>query len=236
MAGLSHTITAEIDRLLVEVDMVREYRAYRWKADSWMAGFPQICNLERSLSSAARDNRLGYFHARNVATWGGLPNPLSIRCHEPLNLTLYNGGKPAPSLRDSADTVMSMLESQIRGFGPTYCSKMLRFAVPSVFGAIDTRIVRAYGTGDPTAQKYHLLDLQATCSGSGWAIPSNQEAWPGEYGTWTATLHRIADTLNEGGIKCPHPAPMIESNLRERGVWLPADVEMALFDYASTKP
>jgi len=235
MACLSTTITAEIDRLLAEVDMVREYRAYRWKADSWMNGFPEICNLERSLSSAARENRLGYFHVRNLATWGGLPNPLGIRCQEPLNLALYTGGNPSPWLRDNADNVMRMLESQIRGFGPTYCSKMLRFSVPSVFGAIDTRLVRVFGSGDPGAQEYQLLDLQVTRSDPRWAIPSHQESWPMEYGTWTAILHMIAGTLNDGGIACPHPMTLSSANLREQGIWLPADVEMALFAYASAR-
>jgi len=216
MACLSTTITAEIDRLLAEVDMVREYRAYRWKADSWMNGFPEICNLEGSLSSAARENRLGYFHARNLAIWGGLPNPLGIRCQEPLNLALYTGGKPSPWLRDNADNVMRMLESQIRGFGPTYCSKMLRFSVPSVFGAIDTRLVRVFGSGDPGAQEYQLLDLQVTRSDPRWAIPSHQESWPMEYGTWTAIPHRMAGTLNEGSIACPHPMTLSAANLREQ--------------------
>jgi len=216
MACLSTTITAEIDRLLAEVDMVREYRAYRWKADSWMNGFPEICNLEGSLSSAARENRLGYFHARNLAIWGGLPNPLGIRCQEPLNLALYTGGKPSPWLRDNADNVMRMLGSQIRGFGPTYCSKMLRFSVPSVFGAIDTRLVRVFGSGDPGAQEYQLLDLQVTRSDPRWAIPSHQESWPMEYGTWTAIPHRMAGTLNEGSIACPHPMTLSAANLREQ--------------------
>jgi len=56
-----------------------------------------------------------------------------------------------------------------------------------------------------------------------------------EYGTWTAILHRIAGTLNEGSIACPHPMTLSTANLRDQGIWLPADVEMALFAYASAR-
>ncbi|TAJ44057.1 hypothetical protein [Methanofollis fontis] len=229
MAGLPGATIAGIDRLLAGVDLAREYRTYRWKGDSWKDGFVQICTLERRLSDAARKNSLGQSHAINVAAWGGLPNTAGIQCREPLNLPLYKRGLPAPWLRDGAENVMRMLEGQIRGFGPTYCSKMLRFAVPSVFGAIDTRIVRVFGAD---AEHYRLLDLQATRSGPRWAILSAQEAWPADFGTWTMALHQIADRLNGEGTACPHPPLMVGLGLREPGVWLPADVEMAMFSYA----
>jgi len=39
--------------------------------------------------------------------------------------------------------------------------------------------------------------------------------------------------LNKAGKTCPHPEIYYEKDLREKGVWLPADVETALFSYAS---
>ncbi len=39
--------------------------------------------------------------------------------------------------------------------------------------------------------------------------------------------------MNEQHVACPHPDSMIEKNLRKNGRWIPADVEMALFAYAS---
>lgn len=96
MACLSTTITAEIDRLLTEVDMVREYRAYRWKADSWMNGFPKICNLERSLSSAARENRLGYFHARTWRPGAGFQIPSVSGARSPSTWRSIPAENPPP--------------------------------------------------------------------------------------------------------------------------------------------
>jgi hypothetical protein len=43
----------------------------------------------------------------------------------------------------------------------------------------------------------------------------------------------MADHLNSQGIKCPHLEAYYEEKMRERDVWLPADVETALFSYAS---
>ncbi|TAJ45570.1 hypothetical protein [Methanofollis fontis] len=224
MADLPPDLCREIDRLLADVDLAAAYQDYRWKADSWMGGFPGIRTLEWTLSNAARQNRLGYLHAMNVAIWGGLPDPLGIRCERILDLPLYANGAPAPALAENADALMEGLQGQIRGFGPVYCSKMLRFAVPSVFGALDTPLVRAFGADGGICR---LIDLRAE--------PSDPGDWPAAFRTWTLVLHRIAGTLNAGGIECPHPASMIASGLREPGVWLPADVGMALFSRASRR-
>jgi hypothetical protein len=43
----------------------------------------------------------------------------------------------------------------------------------------------------------------------------------------------MAESLQENGIKCPHPRKFVKAGLREEGVWLPADVGTALFSYAS---
>jgi hypothetical protein len=167
MGGLSPATCAEIDRLLGEVDLAREYRAYRWKMDSWIAGFPNICTIELSLISAARKNRLGYFQVPTGADWGGHPNPLSIRCREPFDLPLWAGADPAPHLVERAEEVMGILEREVRGLGPVLCSTMLRFAVPSAFGSIDPVVVRLFGAGDHLDRQCRLLDLYAARSGRG---------------------------------------------------------------------
>jgi hypothetical protein len=77
-----------------------------------------------------------------------------------------------------------------------------------------------------------ILNLTATQAKSGrWSI--GRDNWPSEFGTWLAILGHIAGTLNASGVTCPHPNQFITAQLRQQGKWLPADVEMALFSYAS---
>ena len=88
-------------------------------------------------------------------------------------------------------------------------------------------------TDDLNDPQYQLLDLHASRSSDRWTINPRQEGWPREYGTWVEILNLIAQTLNGAGTQCPHPSLYVQSGLREEGVWLPADVETALFSYAS---
>ncbi len=221
----------EVDRLLAYLDFPALYREYAWRNDTWEKGFPDILRLEREVTAAARNRTLGPEHVQEIARWGGLTGRFD--CPDPLTVTLYVGDAPAYWLvHDSGDTVRD-IERQIRGFGPTYASKILRFAVPQVFGALDTRLVRVFGRGDPVMQRYALLDLVAEQFGGRWAIPVTQPGWPWAYGTWTGTLHALASALNREEVCCPHPAGFVGAGLRSRGIWVAADVEMALFSYAS---
>lgn len=230
---LSQKVQAEVDRLLNEVDLCDWYKLYSWKEDRWETGFPNIFRLECDISSAAMKEHLGKSHAIMVAQWGGLPNLERISCREPLKLSLYVKGQRVPWLLKESENTIRILESQIQGFGPTYTSKFLRFAVPSIFGAIDTRIVRVFGRGDPRVKRYNLLSLLATQYDKRWAILSSQSGWPSEYGVWIAILHKITDELNKEKILCPHPREFTNRGLRTDGAWIAADVEMALFSYAS---
>ena len=141
---------------------------------------------------------------------------------------------PAIWLEKEPENAVCILECKVRGFGPTYCSKILHFAVPQIFGAIDTRLVRVFGRGDTQCGgRYQLLELSVSLSGNRWQISQSQKEWPGEYGTWVHILNHIARSLNSGGIPCPHPPQYLQSGRREEGKWLPADVETVLFSYAS---
>ncbi|WP_292728002.1 hypothetical protein [Methanoculleus sp.] len=222
-----------VDRLPGDLDFPALYRGYAWKNDTWEKGFPDILLLEREVTAAARDQALGLDHVQKVARWGGIPDRDRIHCADRLSVTLYVGDAPAYWLMREPENTIRILEEQIRGFGPTYTSKLLRFAVPQVFGAIDTRLVRVFGCGDPEKQRYPLLDLTASPFGGRWAILAAQPAWPGEYGTWTETLQVIACWLNREEVCCPHPAGFVRAGLRSHGIWVAADVEMALFSYAS---
>ena len=221
----------EVDRLLSDLDFPGLYRDYIWRNDTWERGFPDILRLEQEVVAAAREGVLGPDHVEKIARWGNLAGRIS--CPGRLSVTLYIGDVPAYwLLHGSGDTILC-LEQQIQGSGPAYVRKLLRFAVPQIFGALDTRLVRVFGSGDPAMQRYALLDLSAEPSGGRWAIPAAQPGWPGEYEAWIEILHAIASDLNREEICCPHPAGFAASGLRSHGIWFAADVEMALFSYAS---
>jgi hypothetical protein len=222
-----------VDSMLQELTFPKMYRSYTWKEDSWKKGFPDLFRLEREITRAARERALGEDHLQKIAEWGGLRNKKRISCPRSIKIQLYTRDSPAGWLKKDPAKAVEVLENQILGFGPTYSSKILRFAVPKVFGALDTRLVRIFGRGDDDAQRYPLLDLKVIPVGTSWAVFSNQPRWPDEFGTWTHALNDIARTLNEEQIGCPHPKQYIQAGLREKGTWLPADVETALFSYAS---
>lgn len=227
------SVKERIDHLIRTCDFAGLYRAYAWKRDLWQNGFPYICRLEREIGDAAREGTLSEDHLKTIARWGGLPGIERIKALTPIRISLFEGGKVARWAQDNPENAIRILEGQVRGFGPTYTSKLLRFAAPELFGAIDTRIVRVFGAGDTVPDYLHLLDLTAAPMDGRWAIC--RKNWPGEYSTWINTLTYTASKLNAIGEPCPHPNAFISMGLRKPGVWQNADVEMAFFNYASEK-
>lgn len=222
-----------IAEFLNEHNLSDLYKEYVWKGDTWEKGFPDLFRLEQEISAAARNYSLSQDHLVQIARWGGHPNPKRVSCRYPIKITLYEGNSPAEWLQREPENAVWILEGQTRGFGPTYCSKLLHFAVPQVFGALDTRLVRTFGKGDLDSQQYPLLDLNVTLSGKRWSISSSQVGWPSEFETWTEILNHIAQSQNRQRNECPHPLKYYQAGLREKGIWLPADVETALFRYAT---
>jgi hypothetical protein len=223
----------KVETFVATTDLPSCYRQYDWKNDCWKDGFREILQLEKSISTAARNQRITKSHILGIAQWGGLPNIERIRCYkDPLVIPLYDGKEISTAVKNDPVMAVRILKQQTAGIGPTYISKVLRFAAPAEFGAIDTRLIRVFGFGDEKSRKMQILDLKASVSEGGrWFIgPDN---WPGEYGTWIAILNHITGILNSSGISCPHPNQFVTAELRQQGTWLPADVEMALFSYAS---
>lgn len=233
MQILSDIIQKNVERFVLTNDLATFYRQYGWKNDRWTDGFRDILLLEKSVGTAARDQQITKSHILKIAQWGGLPNAERIRClKDPLMMPLYDGMEISTVIKNDPLTAVRMLSQQTIGIGPTYISKVLRFAAPTLYGAIDSRLVRVFGDGDPKSSRMRILNLKANQAESGrWFI--GRDNWPNEYGTWVAILGHIAGTLNAAGITCPHPTQFIEAELRHQGTWLPADVEMALFSYAS---
>lgn len=213
----------EVARLLGDLDFPALYRRSTQGRD-----FLRVYRLEREMTAAARTGTLGPDHVRAVACPGE-----EVACADPLPVTLYIGDVPAYWLMHRPEETIRLLAWQIPGPGPTTLSRLLRFAVPQVFGAVDPGLVRVFGRGDPGAQRYRLLDLRVLLAGGRWTIPATQPGWPGAYGVWVETLQAIARLLNREEVCCPHTGPFLRAGLRDRGIWVAADVEMALAGYAS---
>ena len=148
------------------------YQSYTWKGDTWEKGFPDLFRLEKICSQAAMVYSLNKTHLIEIANWRSLPNTKQISRPNPIKIPLYADGKPAFWLKKEPENAVCILGCQVRGFGPTYCSKILHFAVPQIFGAIDTRFVRVFGTGDTQCGgRYHLLELFVFLSEGRWHIP-----------------------------------------------------------------
>jgi len=223
-----------ISKFLQEQDLPSLYCKYEWprgsrKRDTWKNGFPELVRLEREISIAAKKNLLNRDHLIQIAEWGGgdrLKN--RIIWSDPNKTKLYVNNEPGEWLINAPETAVEILDRQIKYFGPTYCSKLLHFALPQIFGALDTRLVQTFGK---KAKKYPLLDLEVKHYGWGPSIRILKATWPKEYGTWISALNYFSQGLNQEGIKCPHPKQYEQFGLRTNRLWLPADVETALFSY-----
>ena len=229
---LSEKTRQEILSFLHSHDLVQLYQEYDWDEDNWKTGFKKILELETQTSRAAMNNVIGYEHVMAIAKWGAHRNLGKIQCATPINLSIYTNNQPASWIESDPTRPLVLLRPQIKYYGPTYFSKLLRFCMPGEYGAIDSRLVRVFGEGDPNNRKARFLSLRVILESS-WSIPERQSGWPSEYGTWTNILRFMAEFLNESQIKCPHPDVFYQNGLREPGIWLCADVEMALFSYVT---
>ena len=177
----------EVDRFLKDNKqrMPNYYRSYTWEGDIWDDGFPQLFELERIISQAAKDNLLEGAHLKKIADWGKLPNKKPLTRIKHFNITLYGVDKqPVPWLRKEPENAICIIEGRIRGFGPTYSSKLLHFAVPQIFGALDTRLVQIFGKNSNDLKSYRFLDLEVSRPKKGRpSIDPKQDGWPEEYGT-----------------------------------------------------
>ncbi len=215
----------EVDGLLGHLDFPALYRSYVWGDETWEKGFSGVLALEREMAAAARSRTIGPEHVQKITR--------RIGCTGRLAVTLYIGDAPAYWLMHEPGETARAVGEKLPWLGPTDTGRILRFAVPEVFGALDARLVRVFGCGDPAVQRYPLIDLIAERFAGRWDIPAGQPAWPAEFGAWTGVLHAIARALNREEICCPHPAGFVAARLRCRGIWAAADVEMALSGYAS---
>jgi hypothetical protein len=235
--GLGAGLIGQLQAFMANNDFLQLYQAYDWGNDSYANGFQDIFDLELRLSGNDRAGGISLDDVRAVADWGRLRNPGRVQGPDialpPNTLNAMVGG-PQVNLQNNPEEPTNAL-ANVSGIGPTYQSKVLRFGQAQEYGAIDTRCVRVFGLGDPGAQQQEWLQLyarQSTHRGrpAGWYIPANQSGWPNQYATWINILRYFANQLPNN---CPHPENFVDRNLRVGGAWACADVEMALFTYAS---
>jgi len=230
---LSDDLQRDLKAFLGTHDFIKPYKGYSWQADTWPSGFPQILKLELVLTRGAKTASLGKEEILSVPQSGRLRNTARIRCPAILALPLYEHNGTSKAIEEDVLTPLDVLETETKGLGPTYLTKILRFALPGQFGAIDTRIVRVVGMGDPASKQKDWLSLSVRNDGYGWYISGTQAFWPEDYQKWINILRFLAQSLNNQGRSCPHPEGFLTAGLRTQGIWACADIEMALFSYAS---
>ena len=232
---LPDSICSTVDSFLKNNNLLNWYQNYHWSADTRNSNFQDIVNLEIEMIGAAKRNAICCEQIRKIARWGAHPMQDKIQCNDQLDLPIYDGDQPASWIREDPAKGIRIIRPQVRYVGPTYISKILRFSMPQEYGALDTRISRVFGRGDPDHFYMPFLQIEAEKQGPKWFIKYPQPAWPDEYSTFVFILRYMAHSLNESGVKCPHPPLLYDYKLRESGRWECADVEMALFSFASER-
>lgn len=214
----------EANHFIKQNDLQQLYKSYKWRNDQWSSGFSDIAALEQIFKMERKKHYVSRNAVLRVVDWGKLRNP-RVTCPDRIEFIHDELSEPR--------RIYPRLYVNISGLGPTYLSKLIRFMCPETAGAIDTRIVRVFGSGDSSVSKSKLIDLKVSNNGYGWYINKNQTKWPNEYFVWLQTLSKLRDVLNDNHISCPHPDNFVDLSLREEGKWTNADVEMALFAYCS---
>lgn len=232
--GLSEVLIEELNGFLAGNDFHDLYVSYVWRKDNHGDGFPDILSIESALVASDVNEGISLEDVHMVAKWGKLRNAGRIRGKEIVLSpgTLHDANmSPPENLALSPLAPLLLLQANMeKGVGPTYLSKVLRFGLPMEYGAIDTRCVRVFGMGDPLSHRHSWLDLRARNDGYGWYMPKTQRAWPSAYGTWLNILRYFSQLLPNN---CPHPEAFVRGGLRLNNEWACADIEMALFTYAS---
>ena len=238
--GLDNGLTKQLDSFIQEHDFVKLYMSYSWKNDRHDTGFKDIFLLESQFNDQDKST-ISLQDVKDVAKWGGLPRAEGVEIIDPESFKLLcrilQGRIQIEEVghvtKSMPGVPAKLMDESVKGIGPTYVSKVLRFALPVQYGAIDTRCVRVLGNGDSLSNRNRWLQLVAHRPDkkvNRWAIQSYNYNWTDGYGTWTNILRYFAHKLPDN---CPHPQNFVDAGLRDKGVWTCADVEMALFAYAS---
>ncbi|MDR3543130.1 MAG: hypothetical protein P4L69_19520, partial [Desulfosporosinus sp.] len=215
-------LETQIIQFVDRQDWVRLYKGYHWRRDTWNRGFPDILRLEMQMRCFLQNGKIKKRDILDIANWGKYYHLNKII--SPESISIGDG--------ISILEALTTLEQNVGGLGANYLTKILRFAFPNRSGALDCRTVRVFGIGDPTVNQYQWLTIRVQRSRSGWSVVRNR-MWHLEYQKWLRILERMVSLVNAKGIFCPHPRKFLDTGLRTEGIWTSADVDMAIFAYAT---
>jgi len=189
------------------------HAAFGWPPDCLDTGFPWVVSLERQFEAVLEQNAIPPLSlVTEMILWAG--NQQNIL------------GKFSKSLREEAYDILIRevienlaiprlaLESAlaIKGFGLTYGSKLLRFCRPNTYGTLDSRIRKALGS---RLRRIYDGNTQSMCVG---------------YEEYLRLIHQYQRELTESSVVRPRYGARVPSP-----DWTAAEVEMALFGWASSQ-
>jgi len=224
----SHITTDE--NLVLDLQKFPDYfRSYYWQGKHSLYGYPAdsypnfewMVSLERRFNWLSRHCEIQGIAAilllKEMIQWGGSQNGAlqkfedGIERHHLQQLVL----ETVTNLQFPDKSISAALE--FPGMGLTYASKMLRFFYPENYGALDSRIRKKLIKCEPSV----LPTIHDSSSSSMVA----------GYVAFTSYITHIKTQLNATGIVRPECAlpPGVGS-----AQWRSADIEMALFGWASS--
>ena len=225
--GIDGELKGQLNEFVDGQDFPCLYKSYNWRRDTYAAGFPDILILEKRLVASGKTSGVTLEDIRAVARWGGNNRSITIVGEDSFRKGIQILINTDKIVEQKPEIPADLLDKSVMGISTTYVSKVLRFILPNQYGAIDTRLVRVLGNGDQLNQKHSWLRMRADESApKRWNIYKD---WLG-YGEWVNILRYFAQNLPNN---CPHPQAFVDAGLREGNEWTCADVEMALFSYAS---
>lgn len=202
----------DFPRLLSRYRWDAYHAAFGWPLDCLDTGFPWIVALEDQFRAAMEQNVLPPLPlVSEMILWAGNQNNVLGKFSKDLRAMGYETF--IRKVVDSLDDPSLALESAmaIKGFGLTYGSKLLRFCRPRDYGALDSRILGALKSELGPASSY---------------APTMQN----QYKAFLDLLHEYQRRLRTTEVSRPSYGSRAAS--RE---WTAAEVEMALFAWASSQ-
>jgi len=206
------------------------FRAYRWGAKHELYGYPAdtydhfewMLSLEKRFgwlkSNYKIKNTASIYLVKEMIQWGGSQNGI---------LQKFEDGIENSNLKELMFDTISNIQTpdkaiaaalKFPGMGLTYASKMLRFLDPQRYGALDRRIRNSFRNKEPGA----LPVIHDS---------SNKNMIAG-YVAFTKYLDNLKAQLDAAKILRPSCSLPVGTGCAQ---WRPADIEMALFGWASMK-
>lgn len=206
------------------------FRAYSWDAKHELYGYPAdtysqfewMLSLEKRFgwlkSNYKIKNTASIYLVKEMIQWGGSQNG---------TLQKFEDGIESSNLKDLMFDTISNIQTpdkaiaaalKFPGMGLTYASKMLRFLDPERYGALDSRIRSSFTKKEPG-----VLPV---------IHDSSDKSMIAGYVAFTKHLDNLKVQLNAARILRPSCSLPVGTGLAK---WRSADIEMALFGWASSK-